>query len=145
MAKKGRYSPKNPAKYKGDPTKIIYRSSWEKKFMMYCDEHPNIVAWSSEEFFIPYVSPVDRKVHRYFPDFYVKKVGKDGVISTMVIEIKPYDQTQQPKKPEKLTESYVNRSKTYAINQAKWKASIKFCNDRDWKFQILTEKELGIK
>lgn len=145
MAKKGRYSPKNPQKYRGDPTKIIYRSSWEKKFMMYCDEHPNIVAWSSEEFFVPYVSPVDRKVHRYFPDFYVKKVGKDGVISTMVIEIKPYEQTQAPKKPAKLTEGYVNRSKTFAVNQAKWKATRKFCNDRDWKFQVITEKELGIK
>ncbi len=145
MAKKGRFVPRNYKKYRGDPTKIIYRSSWEKKFMMYCDDHPNIIAWSSEEFFVPYGSPVDKKVHRYYPDFYVKKVGKDGVIQTLVIEIKPYDQTQMPKKPEQLTESYVSRAKTYAVNQAKWKAARKFCEDRKWIFQILTEKELGIK
>ena len=144
MARKGRFRPKNVDKYRGDPTKIIYRSSWEQKFMMFCDDHPNVVSWSSEEFFIPYVSPVDKRVHRYYPDFYVKKVGKDGVVSTMVIEIKPLDQTKPPKKPEKLTEAYIARSKTYAVNQAKWKATKKFCDDSDWKFQVITEKELGI-
>lgn len=91
------------------------------------------------------MSPVDNKLHRYYPDFYVRKVGKDGVISTLVIEVKPKEQTKPPKKPEKLTEGYIRKVKTYAINEAKWKAAVKFCDDRDWKFQILTEHELGIK
>lgn len=113
--------------------------------MMYLDDHPNILQWSSEEFFIPYKDPTDGKLRRYFPDFYVRKVGKDGSISTLVIEVKPKEQTMAPKRPEKLTETYVRKARTYAVNEAKWKAAIKFCDDRDWKFQILTEHELGIK
>src|SRR5581483_9137771 len=97
MAKylQGRFSPKNPEKYKGDASQIFYRSSWELKLMLRCDTDPNIVEWSSEEIVIPYVSPLDGKVHRYFPDFKIKtKQGK-----TMVIEIKPLTQTKPPKKP----------------------------------------------
>lgn len=145
MARKGRFRPKNYKKYRGDPTNIIYRSSWEWKFMRYLDEHPSVISWSSEEFFIPYKSPVDNKVHRYFPDFYIKKVGKDGSISSQVIEIKPHNQTKEPKKPTKLNESYIRQKKTYEVNQAKWKAARSFCEDRQWKFVVLTEKELGIK
>ena len=37
MAYRGRYIPSNPKKYKGDPSNIIYRSLWERKFMVYCD------------------------------------------------------------------------------------------------------------
>ena len=144
MAYKTVYKPINESKYVGDPTNIICRSLWERKVCKYLDTNENISRWGSEEIAIKYFSPVDNRVHRYYPDFYVKKVGKDGVVSTTVIEIKPADQTKPPKKPEKLTEAYVARSKTYAVNQAKWKATKKFCDDRDWKFQVLTEKELGI-
>ena len=70
MQHKGRFKPKNYKKYKGDSTKIFYRSSWERNFMIYCDKSPAILEWSSEEYVIPYVSPLDKRVHRYFPDFY---------------------------------------------------------------------------
>lgn len=76
---KGRYKPKHPQKYKGDPSNIIYRSSWELKFMKWCDMRPDVLEWQSEEFFIPYKHPIDGKMHRYFPDFYVKVRTKKGI------------------------------------------------------------------
>ncbi|NDB79942.1 head completion protein, partial [archaeon] len=100
--------------------------------------------WCSEEFFIPYLSPKDNKVHRYFPDFLVKK-QKDGVIETLVIEIKPKAQTMPPKMNGKQTKRMITEAMTYAVNEAKWKAAKEFCADRKYKFIILTEHELGIK
>lgn len=141
MSAKGRFKPKNPQKYKGNPTNIIYRSSWELKLMVYLDSHSDVISWQSEEFCIPYVSPADRRAHRYFPDFWVKKA--DGTV--MVIEVKPMDQTKEPKKPGRVTRKYINEVMTYGINQAKWKAAREFCADRGWKFEIMTEKQLGIK
>ncbi len=43
MLHQGYFKPKNPQKYKGDPTNIIYRSGWELKFMLYVDSHPEIL------------------------------------------------------------------------------------------------------
>jgi hypothetical protein len=144
MAYKGRFRPDNPEKYKGNPTNIIYRSLWELKFMRYLDSHPRIIQWSSEEIIIPYVSPVDRRVHRYFPDFWVKLEDKDGNINTMLVEIKPLKQVKEPVIQEKVTKRYLNEVMTYGINMAKWKAAKEFCADRNWIFKILTEKELGV-
>ena len=145
MAYKGRFRPNNPEKYKGNPTNIIYRSLWEFKFMRYLDTHPNVLEWSSEEIVIPYVSPIDNRYHRYFPDFYVKMKDAENKINTMLIEIKPLAQVKEPKRPEKVTRKYFAEVKTYGINSAKWKAAEQFCADRKWQFKIMTEKELGIK
>jgi len=94
---KGLFKPRNVKKYKGDPTKIIYRSSWECRFMMYLDANPSVIEWASEEFSIPYVSPVDGKIHRYFPDFWMKvRDATTSQIKTIVVEIKPKVQTQPP-------------------------------------------------
>ena len=141
----GKFRPENPSKYKGDPTNIIYRSSWELRFMRYLDKHPNVVSWSSEEFFIIYRSPIDNKIHRYFPDFFVKLINKDGKEETLVVEIKPLYQTVPPEKKNKVTRTYLNEVRTYGINSAKWKAAEEFCKDRGWQFRIMTERELGIK
>lgn len=145
MAYKGYFKPKNPQKYRGNPTNIIYRSGWELKFMSYIDTHPHVLEWSSEEFFIPYRSPVDGKIHRYFPDFYVKKKNPEGKIECVVVEIKPAGQTKPPAKPEKINKRYINEVYTWGINSAKWKAAQEYCADKLWTFQILTEKELQIK
>ena len=145
MAYKGYFKPNNPQKYHGDPNSIIYRSRWELKLMMWLDSHKDVVQWSSEELIIPYRSPIDGKMHRYFPDFVVRRKNKDGMIETLVIEVKPFDQTIEPKKQSKITKRYVNEVKTWGINTYKWKAARDFCEDRKWKFQIMTEKELGIK
>jgi hypothetical protein len=144
MAYRGRYNPKNPKKYKGDPKNIIYRSSWELKFMIYCDNNENILEWGSEEIFIPYVSPVDGKKHRYFPDFYIKTLNREGKIKKYLVEVKPLYQVVGPQVQQKRTKKYINEVMTYAVNQAKWKAAKEFCSDQLWEFIILTEKELKV-
>ena len=145
MAYKGKYRPTNPKKYKGDPTNIIYRSLWERKFMCYCDLNDNIFEWGSEEFFIPYRSPLDNRVHRYFPDFYIKYRKSNGSICRSIIEVKPDKQTRPPKKPKRQTKGYLYEVTQYVKNEAKWDAAKEFCKDRLWEFRIYTEKELGIK
>tara|TARA_B100000214_G_C23526382_1_gene427376 strand:- start:84 stop:518 length:435 start_codon:yes stop_codon:yes gene_type:complete len=144
MPYKGKFRPSKPKKYKGDPTNIVYRSLWELKFMRYCDSNTNIVKWSSEEIVIPYRSPIDNRFHRYFPDFYLKYKDNTGKMIEKVVEIKPAKQVQEPKVQKRKTKKYVTEVVTYAKNQAKWMAAEEFCKDRKWKFQILTEKELGV-
>jgi len=142
---KSRYYPEYPNKYKGNPNNIICRSSWERKFCRWCDLNENVLEWGSEEFWIPYKSPVDNRVHRYFPDFIIKVKEKTGELKTYIIEVKPKKQTVPPKQKSRVTKSYINEVKTYAINQAKWKAADEFCKDRLIEFKIITEDELGIR
>ena len=144
MSYKGKYHPSYPRKYKGDPTNLIYRSLWERKFMVYCDKNDNILEWASEEIAIPYRSPVDNRVHRYFPDFYMKVKERGGKIKRYVIEVKPAKQTKPPVKPKRQTKGYIREAYEYAKNQAKWKMAREFCADRQWEFKVVTEKELGI-
>ena len=144
MSYKGKYRPNNPLKYKGDYRNIIYRSLWELKFMKYCDSNQNILEWGSEEFWLPYRSPLDNKVHRYFPDFYIKVRESTGKINKMVIEVKPKRQCIEPKRPKRKTKGYIYEVREYASNQAKWKAAKSYCLDRGYEFKILTENELGI-
>ena len=144
MAYSGKYRPSNPRKYKGDPTNVIYRSLWERKFMQWCDLNSNIMEWGSEEFFIPYRSPVDKRVHRYFPDFYVKCRTTNGTTAKYVIEVKPLKQTSPPEKKKRVTKKYLTEVTRYAINEAKWMAAKKYCNQRNMVFKILTEKELRV-
>lgn len=141
MPYKTRFYPKNPIKYIGDSTKIVCRSLWERKFCKFLDENVNIIKWSFETLKIPYLSPKDNDVHIYHPDFIVEKRGKDGKVKTLVVEIKPYKQTQMPK-PKKSKRSMIQESMTYSINIAKWKAAKQLCEDNNWEFVILTEKEL---
>jgi hypothetical protein len=142
MSYKGKYQPSNPQKYKGNPTNIIYRSLWERKFMVYCDTNENIIEWQSEEKAIPYRSPVDGKIHRYFPDFLIKVKESNGTIKNYMIEIKPAKQTVPPPKPKRQTQRYISEVYEYAKNQAKWEAAREFCKDRQWEFKVLTENEL---
>ena len=144
MSNKGRFRPKNPQKYKGDPNNIIYRSTWEIKVMNYLDENPNVIWWGSEELPIPYISPVDKKKHRYFPDFIAKMRKADGTVMTYVIEVKPEKQTQPPTQKRK-TKTFLQETITYEVNKAKWYAAEEFCKDHGWQFQILTERHLGIR
>ena len=145
MSYKGKYKPKHPRKYKGDPTNIINRSLWERKFMTYCDSSNNILEWCSEEIALPYRSPIDNRVHRYFPDFYIKVRESTGIIKKYIIEVKPKKQTLDPIPQKRKTKSYIYEVYEYAKNQAKWEAAREFCKDRKWEFKIITENELGIK
>ena len=149
MAHKGRFKPKNPRKYKGDPTKIIYRSWWEFQFFSMVDTHPDVIWWQSEEVIVPYRSPIDGRIHRYFPDVIVhRKDKKSGQNKTVMIEIKPFAQTLPPDPSKKnatktgrISRRYLNEVKTYGINDAKWKAAQNYCADRGWEFLIMTEKD----
>lgn len=143
--KQGFFKPKNPKKYRGDPTNIIYRSGWEKKIMEWLDDRSDVMSWSSEEIIIPYFSPIDNKYHRYFPDFYVEAVGRDGQKKIMLLEVKPKAQTQEPTKPKRNTKRYITEVIAYGINQAKWNAAEDFCQKKGWEFMILTEKEIFSK
>ena len=138
---KGKYKPLFPNKYKGDPTGIIYRSSWEKKFMTYCDMNDKILEWASEEIMIPYRSP-DGKVRRYFPDFYIKVCDAMNEVKKYIIEIKPKKQTVPPPKPQRQTKRYIQEVFEYARNQSKWEAAREWCKDRGYEFKVFTEKEL---
>jgi hypothetical protein len=144
MSYKGKYRPSYPQKYKGDPTNIIYRSLWERKFMVYCDKNQNILEWGSEELALPYRSPIDGRIHRYFPDFYIKVKESTGQIKKYLIEVKPKRQTVEPAVQKRKTKQYIYEVVEYAKNQAKWKAAKEFCKDRLWEFKIITEDDLGI-
>ena len=122
MSYKGKFKPSYPEKYNGDPTNIIYRSLWERKFCVYCDTNERIIEWSSEEKCIPYRSPLDGKIHRYFPDFLIKVKESNGSIKKYIAEV--YE---------------------YAKNQSKWEAAKEWCADRGYEFKIITEHELKIK
>ena len=142
MSYKGRFRPKNFKKYKGDPTKVFYRSLWERRFMHYCDTTPSILEWNSEEIVIPYVSPVDNKIHRYFPDFYIKVKNVSGAVRREIIEVKPKRQCEPPKVPKRKTKKYLREVATYGVNQAKFKAAEEYCKNRKYNFRILTEEHL---
>jgi len=145
MSYKGKYKPSYPKKYKGDPNNIVYRSLWERKFMIYCDDNRNILEWGSEEVIVPYRSPIDNRYHRYFPDFYIKVKESNDTIKKMIIEIKPFKQCIEPKVKQRKTKGYIYEVVEYAKNQAKWNAAKEWCLDRNYEFKVLTENELGIK
>ena len=141
MAKsyKGLYRPTNPRKYVGNPNQIVYRSNLERKFMIYCDKNDNISQWASEELPIPYKSPLDNRIHRYFPDFIVKT----NTNKKFIIEIKPYRQCKKPKLPKRKTKNYLRESMEYAKNVAKWNSAKRYCSNNNMTFKIITEKDLG--
>jgi len=112
--------------------------------MVWCDRNENILEWGSEEIIIPYISPVDNRIHRYFPDFYVRARTRDGGIKRFVVEVKPKSQTAPPKQRGRVTKKYLTEVKTYAVNDAKWKAAREYCADRKMDFVILTEVELKV-
>ena len=146
MAYKGKYIPNNPKKYVGNPSQVIYRSLWERKLMVYCDRNEKVIEWGSEEVIVPYRSPWDGRMHRYFPDFYIKIKQGDGTHKKFIIEVKPKAQCKEPIKiPKRKTKRWYNEVKTWGINQAKWKCAIDYCDNRGMEFKILTEDHLNPK
>jgi len=142
MSYKGLFKPKHFEKYKGNPKTIVWRSKWELKLMIWLDNSPEVIEWSSEELRIPYISPKDSRIHQYFPDFWLTKKDKNGKINTFIIEVKPAKQTRPPKIQTKQTRKYLTEVVLWGVNQAKFKAATEYCNKREWKFIIITENEL---
>lgn len=139
---KGKYIPKNPSKYKGNISQIFFRSFLEFRFMKFLDNHPDILRWNSEEVIIPYKSPIDGRRRRYFPDFWIEKVDVDGKKEQVIVEIKPSNQTMEPKPKKRMTRQYLNEVTTWGVNSAKWEAAKAFCEKRNMKFMIVTEKDI---
>jgi hypothetical protein len=134
------YFPLNEAKkYKGSGP-IIYRSSWEKKFCLYCERTPAILWWSSESLCIKYFNPLDNKYHSYFPDFIIgTDTGK-----TWIIEIKPKSQFKKPNLPKRKTKkamaSYKWAYEAWVTNVAKKEAATKLAKTmKDCEFRVITE------
>lgn len=144
MSYKGIFKPKNPHKYVGDSTNIVYRSLWERKFMVFCDTNSGVLKWCSEEIAIPYLSPVDGKYHRYYVDFLVEFKTQKGQ-EVFLIEIKPKRQCKEPQKRKKTTRTYLKEVETWKVNNSKWAHAKKFAEQNNWKFKILTEDDLNIK
>jgi hypothetical protein len=140
--KQGIYKPKYPEKYKGT-LPIIYRSGLELKSFRYLDNNPNILTWGSESVIIPYQSPSDGKIHRYFVDLVAALKSKDGTIKKLLIEVKPEKQTKPPIISNKKKQStMIYERYQWAINQAKWQAAKNWCKSKDYLFIILNEKHL---
>jgi hypothetical protein len=142
---KGRFRATNPKKYRGDINSIVYRSLWELRFMKWCDTTNSVEEWGSEIVVVPYISPIDRKIHRYFVDFYIKVRDRHGNLQKYLVEIKPEKFTKPPEIPKRKTKAFIDEVFQYGVNDAKWKAAFEYCEDRNMKFIILTEKDLGIK
>jgi len=142
MAYKTRYTIQNPSKYIGDPLGIICRSLWERRVCRYLDENKNVIRWGSEELPIPYYSPLDKKTHRYYPDFIAEVKKQNGDIVTYIIEVKPKKQTKFPERKKKKEKTYVQECMTYAINKEKWSSAHKMCRKNGWKFLIITEDNI---
>lgn len=147
---KGRYKPENREKYKGDINNIVYRSSWELKYMRYLDTDNQIARWASEPFPIKYFLEADNSWHSYWFDFWVQM--KDG--SEYIIEVKPHKETKPPRKTKRNLDYLAERRRkyretlrwsTYNKNQAKWAYAEAFCMQNNITFAIVTERELGIK
>jgi hypothetical protein len=144
MSYKGIYKVQNPSKYVGDHNNVIYRSLWERKFMVFCDNNSSVLKWSSEEVAVPYLSPIDGKYHRYFVDFLVEFKTNNGS-EIFLIEIKPKRHCSPPKKGKKMTKNYLQEMQTWKINSSKWSHARQFADKNNWKFKILTEDDLNIK
>ena len=137
MAYSGKYKVRNLKKYKGDPSKVTYRSHWEKECFLWCERNPKVKHWSSEETVVPYYWDVDKRMHRYFVD--LKITFETG--NTILVEIKPEKETELPKNPNK-SKRYIGEAMTYVKNMNKWEAANEYAKDRGWEFQIWTEKTL---
>jgi|TARA_R110000822_G_scaffold70730_4_gene170911 hypothetical protein len=140
MSYKGIYKPINPKKYAGNPDRIVYRSNWERRVMVYLDKNKQVSAWASEEIKIPYRSPIDYRIHHYFPDFIFKLV--DG--RKFMVEVKPYKQCFPPKATKRKTGRFMREQLEYVKNQAKWSAARAYCEHNGLEFKIFTEKDIGV-
>lgn len=135
----GHYTPKNPEKYVGDIAKCVYRSSYELEMHTFLDSNTRVLRWNSECVAIPYIKPTDGKLHRYFPDYWVEYVNKDGEILQEIIEVKPKSQTRAPRRTGK--QSLYERVQ-FAVNIAKWEACKRWCDQNGMKFRIITERSI---
>lgn len=142
MPFRAKFLPRFPEKYVGDVDNIFARSSWEVTVMKFFDSRPDIIRWGSEEVVIPYLSPADNRVHRYFPDFFIEYRNATGEIKKEIVEVKPQHESEA-------SAAKSQRSKdALLINEAKWKSASLYCETRGMTFRVITEKSIyhqGVK
>lgn len=134
---RGRFIPKNPAKYVGrSVNNVMFRSSWELAFLKWLDTNQAVLRWGSEELAIPYVSPLDGRIHRYFPDMIMMYIDNSGQVKKEIIEIKPYKESvETPRMTDRDAQALM-------VNKAKWAAAAEFASNNGASFRVLTEKTL---
>ena len=138
----GRFIPKHPEKYVGNPNRIMFRSSWELRYMKWLDANNAVLRWASEELAIPYVNPIKvdangrPKISRYFPDFIIMYRDLSGQVKKEIVEVKPLKEAI-------ITPRMSERDKmAYAVNQAKWKAAAEYAERNGATFRVITEKTM---
>ncbi len=136
------FVPRNPEKYVGDIRKIRYMSSWELDAHKFLDNNSKVLRWASEEIKIPYISPVDKKLHNYYPDYWIEFKNRDGEIIQEIIEVKPEAQTKPPSRVGKKKQTQLYEAVRFAVNVAKWRACSEFCDKYNIKFRIVTERQM---
>jgi hypothetical protein len=112
--------------------------------MRWCDTNESVLEWGSEEIIVPYRSPLDNEMHRYFVDFYIKLKTKSNGIKKYLIEVKPFRFTQEPVIPKRKTQRFISEVKQWAVNTKKWEAARAYAKRMDADFMLVTEKDLGI-
>lgn len=140
--KQGYYTPRHPEKYVGNVKRVRYLSSWELKTHQFFDNNPNILRWSSEPFAIPYLNPIDQRIHNYLPDHWIEYRTKDGSIKRDIVEIKPEKELIVPSATGKRRQQYLYEALTFVRNKAKWQAAQVFCDKNNMSFRILTERQV---
>jgi hypothetical protein len=145
--KQGIYIPTNKEKYKGRDYPR-YLSSWELKLFRFCDYSSDVLQWGSESVVIPYLNPIDERIHNYIVDAFIKLKTDKGV-KNFLVEVKPFKQTIKPcerkTKTNKVPKSLIYEQLTYIKNKAKWDAAKEWCKKRNMEFTILTEHQLNIR
>jgi len=167
--KQGYYKVRNKEKYIGDPSLIVYRSSWEFAFCKWADYSPSILRWSSEPIKIPYYdriskleeckklgldpnNPKNWVIKNYNTDFWVE-VDKGGDRpEKWFVEVKPKHKLKKPSPPPpnsplKEIKRFNIQAKEYIINEAKFAALDEWAKKHGAKFYIFTEDimiKLGI-
>ena len=125
----------------GDITKIVFRSSWEFKFFKWCDNSSSILRFSSEPVSIPYMCPVDKRIHQYYIDCWIERVDEEGKVSRWLIEIKPERETIIPPMPKKQSATalanHISQVKRVMKNLAKFQAARNFALKQNMKFAVL--------
>ena len=138
--KQGYFDISESTKYNGKVKKVIYRSSWEYRFCVWCENNPSVEKWCSESVEIKYHCPINNTIKKYYPDFWVKM--SDGRV--WVVEVKPSKEYKEvPKLPKRKTkkamQNYDYLRRAITVNLSKFKSAIAFCKKQEWTFFVADE------
>jgi len=140
--RQGIFKPTHPEIYRGSQP-IIFRSGMELKMFQICDSHQNILTWGSESVVLPYLSPLDGRMHKYFIDLVMEVKLATGGTQKFIVEIKPYKQTLPPvQSSKKKSKTILYETIQYQKNMSKWTSAKEWAAKKGYKFIIVTENEL---